>query len=144
MAAHVVPAVVFVAVLAVAAGFDVRRRVVPNALTVGGAVAGVVLVVAFDSRHLAEHLIAAAAAGGGFLIVALVHPRGMGMGDVKLAAVLGLYLGAAVVPAVLVALLAGTLAGAVIAARCGLRAARTATLPFAPFLALGGVAALVV
>jgi leader peptidase (prepilin peptidase)/N-methyltransferase len=129
-------------VLVAAAAIDARRRIVPDALSLGGAGAGVVLVALFDSRHLVAHLLGAAAAGGAFLTVALARPGGMGMGDVKLVAVLGLYLGAAVVPALLVALLAGTAAGLAIALRRGLRAARTATIPFAPFLALGGIVAL--
>ena len=82
---------------------------------------------------LPEHLIAAAAAGGFFLLAALAYPRGMGMGDVKLAAVLGLFLGSAVGPAIFIALLSGTLVGA---------AARKRAVPFGPFLALGAVCAL--
>ena len=55
----------------------------------------------------APRAIAAAIAGGGLLLVALAYPRGMGMGDVKLAAMMGLYLGRAVAPALLVGFLAG-------------------------------------
>ena len=51
------------------------------------------LLVAFDTDSLVEHLIAGAAAGGFFLIAAIVYPAGMGMGDVKLAGVMGLFLG---------------------------------------------------
>ncbi len=60
------------------------------------------------------------------------------MGDVKLAAVMGLVLGRAVAPALLVALLAGTLAGIVVMARHGIRQGRRTAIPFGPFLALGG------
>ena len=63
-------------------------------------------------RDLVEHLIAGVAAGGFFLVAALAYPRGMGMGDVKLAAVLGLFLGRAVGPAMFIALISGTLVGA--------------------------------
>jgi leader peptidase (prepilin peptidase)/N-methyltransferase len=84
----------------------------------------------------------AAAAGGGFLLAAaVVYPRGMGMGDVKLAAVMGLYLGRAVAPALLVALAAGASYGLVLIARDG-AAARKRAIPFGPFLALGGVVGL--
>jgi len=61
------------------------------------------------------------------------------MGDVKLAGMLGLYLGRAVAPALFVALIAGVLAGAVIMARVGTREGRRTAVPFGPFLALGGL-----
>jgi leader peptidase (prepilin peptidase)/N-methyltransferase len=132
-----------VALLVPAALIDLERRVIPNALMAIGAAAGLVLVLAVDAGNVAGHLAAAAGAGGFFLAAALACPEGMGMGDVKLAAVLGLYLDGSVVLALLVALLAGTAAGAVIVARRGVRAGRRATIPFGPFLALGGVVAVV-
>jgi leader peptidase (prepilin peptidase)/N-methyltransferase len=65
----------------------------------------------------------------------------MGMGDVKLAAVLGLFLGGSVAVALFGALLLGTLVGGVIMARVGAAAGRKTAVPFGPFLALGGVVA---
>jgi leader peptidase (prepilin peptidase)/N-methyltransferase len=65
----------------------------------------------------------------------------MGMGDVKLAGVMGLYLGVAVAPALLVAFLAGSLVGLVGVARLG-SAGRKVAIPFAPFLAAGGLVGL--
>jgi leader peptidase (prepilin peptidase) / N-methyltransferase len=99
-------------------------------------------VLAFGSDDLVEHLIAALAAGGFFLIAAIAYPRGMGMGDVKLAAVLGLFLGRAVGPAIFIALLAGTVVGAVVIARKGAVEGRKTAVPFGTFLALGAVCAL--
>jgi leader peptidase (prepilin peptidase)/N-methyltransferase len=72
----------------------------------------------------------------------LAYPRGMGMGDVKLAFVLGLFLGRAVAPALFVALIAGTLVGAAVIARKGAAEGRKTAVPFGPFLALGAVVAL--
>ena len=72
-----------------------------------------------------------------FLVV-LAYPKGMGLGDVKLTATMGLFLGRALAPAVLVALLAGSAVGLVLIARHG-ASARRMTIPFGPFLALGGV-----
>ena len=68
---------------------------------------------------------------------------GMGMGDVKLAGVLGLYLGRAVAPAIFIALIAGVVVGAVDHRPQGApRPAARPRCPFGPFLALGGVIAL--
>jgi leader peptidase (prepilin peptidase)/N-methyltransferase len=78
------------------------------------------------------------------LIAALAYPAGMGMGDVKLAGVIGLYLGSSVVPALLVAFLAGTSVGIGIMVRHGVAEGRKKGVPFGPFLALGGIVAILV
>ena len=120
---------------------DLERRVIPNLVLVdGGAIAGVAIFAATDPGSLAERAGAAAAlAGGALLGIALVYPRGMGMGDGKLAAVLGIYLGRAVAPAMLIAFGAGGgVYGLWLMARHGGEARRRA-IPFGPFLALGGV-----
>jgi leader peptidase (prepilin peptidase)/N-methyltransferase len=75
-------------------------------------------------------------------VFVLAYPRGMGMGDVKLAAVLGLFLGRTVAVALLAGVLAGTLAGAAVMARVGMEKGRKTAVPFGPFLAFGGVLAL--
>ena len=126
-------AAALLAVLVPAAVIDVRRRVIPNTLTAAGAVAGVALLTLLAPAAVPTHAAAGAGAGGFFLAAALLRPGELGMGDVKLAAVLGLYLGASVIPALLVALLAATVVGV---------AGRRSTLPLGPFLALGGVAGL--
>jgi len=120
---------------------DLELRIIPNRLTGAAALVAAVLVAIVDPGSAPERLVAAAVAGGAFLAIALVSPAGMGMGDVKLVAVLGLYLGAAVAVAVLVALVAGTVAGAAVMAQRGVRAGRRTAIPFGPFLALGGVVA---
>ena len=102
---------------------------------------GVAIVAATDPGSLPERAIAAGGAGGAFFLAALAYPRGMGLGDVKLAAVMGLFLGRNVVPAIFVALLSGALVGLAIVARHG-AGARKKAIPFGPFLALGGVVGL--
>jgi leader peptidase (prepilin peptidase) / N-methyltransferase len=132
---------VFVAVLAAITLTDLERRVIPNAILLAGAVAAIGILAASDPTSLGERAISALAAGGLLFSAALLYPRGMGMGDVKLVAVMGLYLGSAVAPALLIGFAAGALAGLAMIARRG-AAARKAAVPFGPFLALGGVAGL--
>jgi leader peptidase (prepilin peptidase) / N-methyltransferase len=117
---------------------DLDRRVIPNALVLLGAVIAIALVAATDPDDLPERAIAAVAAGGFLFLIALAYPRGMGMGDAKLVAMMGLYLGRAVAPAVLIGFLVGALVGVAMIARSG-AAARKRQIPFGPFLALGGV-----
>ena len=110
----------------------------PNRIVYPLALWGVLATALVSTGDLPEHLAAGAGAFALLLVVALLHPPGMGMGDVKLAGAMGLYLGLAVIPALLVALLGGALAGLVIVLREGV-AARKATVPFGVFLALGGI-----
>jgi leader peptidase (prepilin peptidase)/N-methyltransferase len=121
---------------------DLERRLIPNKITGPAAVAAIVAGAVADLDGLPEQLIAGAAAGGFFLLAALAYPRGMGMGDVKLAGVMGLCLGRAVAPAILIALVGGVLIGAVVIARVGATAGRKTAVPFGPFLALGAIVAL--
>jgi leader peptidase (prepilin peptidase)/N-methyltransferase len=132
---------VFVSILAAVTLTDIDLRVIPNRLLIAGAVLGTPLVLAADPSSAAERAIAAAAAGGGLLLVALAYPRGMGMGDVKLAALMGVYLGGAVAPALLCGFLTGSLVGLMLLLRHG-SAARKSAIPFGPFLALGGLVGL--
>jgi leader peptidase (prepilin peptidase)/N-methyltransferase len=124
-----------------AALIDLEHRIIPNRLTGLGAVLALVIGLALDPGGEPERLIAGAAAGGFLLIAALAYPGGMGMGDVKLAAVMGLFLGPAVAAAVLTGLITGVLVGAVIIARRGARDGRKTAIPFGPFLALGALVA---
>ena len=121
---------------------DLDTQLIPNALMLIGAVIAPAIVLVVSPDDIVEHLVAAAAGGGFFLLAVLAYPRGMGMGDVKLAAVLGLFLGRAVAPAIFVALITGTLVGALVMARKGVAAGRKTKVPFGPFLALGAVVAL--
>lgn len=132
---------VFVTTLVAITLTDLEQRIIPNKILLVAAVFGAAIAALVDSGSLPERAIAAAAAGGLLFLVALAYPRGMGLGDVKLAAVMGLFLGRNVAPAILVALLAGSLVGLAMIAREG-AAARKKAIPFGPFLALGGVVGL--
>jgi leader peptidase (prepilin peptidase) / N-methyltransferase len=131
----------FAAMLIAVADIDIVHRIVPNKILLPLAVWGVGVSAAVRPGALPELLIAGAGAFTFLLIAALVHPAGMGMGDVKLAGVMGLYLGLAVAPALLIAFLLGSVVGIAMLVRHG-AAARKRGVPFAPFLALGGIAGL--
>jgi leader peptidase (prepilin peptidase) / N-methyltransferase len=132
---------VFVAVLAAITLTDLERRIIPNAILIVGAIAGVAIAAATDPASLPERGLAALGGGGFLLLAALIYPRGMGMGDVKLAAMMGIYLGASIVPAMFIGIALGGVAGMGLMARYGSEARKHA-LPFGPFLAIGGVVGL--
>jgi len=120
---------------------DLEQRIIPNKILIVAAVLAVAIAATTDPSSLPERLASAVGAGGLLFLAALAYPRGMGLGDVKLAATMGLFLGRNVAPALLVALLAGSAVGLAMIAREG-AAARKRAIPFGPFLALGGVAGL--
>jgi leader peptidase (prepilin peptidase)/N-methyltransferase len=140
--AKLVLGLVLVAFLVPMALIDLDHRIIPNKLTAPAAVLAVVLGTVLDPGGEVHRLIGAAGGGGFFLVAALASPGGMGMGDVKLAAVLGLLLGAAVAPALLIALVAGVVISIGVIARKGMAGGRKTAIPFGPFLAIGGVAAM--
>jgi leader peptidase (prepilin peptidase)/N-methyltransferase len=138
----IVLGLILVTILVPVALIDLEHRIIPNKITLPAAVAAVVMGLALRPSAVPEQLIAGAAAGGFLLVFLLMYPRGMGMGDVKLAAVLGLFLGRSVAAALLIAVFAGTLVGAFIMARFGVANGRKTALPCGPFLAFGAVVAL--
>jgi leader peptidase (prepilin peptidase)/N-methyltransferase len=133
--------VAFILLLVPIALIDVEHRIIPNRLTALGAILAIAIGTALDPSGEPARLIAGAAAGGALLLAALAYPGGMGMGDVKLAGVMGLFLGSAVAPAMLIALFAGVLFGALLMSRKGARVARKTAVPFGPFLAFGSLVA---
>ncbi|HVL94977.1 MAG TPA: prepilin peptidase [Solirubrobacteraceae bacterium] len=136
--------IVFVLVLIPVALIDLDHRIIPNKITYPAAVVAVALIAALRTDDLVEHLIAGLAAALFLFVALLAYPKGMGMGDVKLAGVMGLFLGRDVGPAMLVGLLAGSLVGAAIIARKGAKEGRKTAIPFGPFLAFGGLVGLFV
>ena len=140
-AAPMALAIALILLIVPAALIDLEYRIIPNKITALGAVLALALGFALDPGGEPTRLIAGAGAGGLLLLAALAYPGGMGMGDVKLAGMMGLFLGSAVAPAILIALLSGTAVGAVIIARKGAKAGRKTAVPFGPFLALGALLA---
>jgi leader peptidase (prepilin peptidase)/N-methyltransferase len=127
------------AVLAAVTATDLERRIVPNRIVVPATVLALLAQTLRDPG--VDWLLACLAAGGALFVAALAYPAGMGMGDVKLAAFLGAWLGWDVFAALFVGILASLVPAVIILVRHG-RAGRKMGIPFAPFLALGGVVAL--
>jgi leader peptidase (prepilin peptidase)/N-methyltransferase len=135
------PAVALLLVtLAVASATDLRSRVIPNWLMALGATAGLVLAAA-EGRTVPAFL-AGFLAAAPFLLAALIRPEGMGRGDVKLAGVIGIYLGQEVWFALALGLALAGLTGVMLSLGRRLPPSRTA-LPLAPFMALGAGTVLV-
>ena len=128
----------FAAMLIAVAGIDLDHRIIPNKILLPAAIWGLAATIAFRPDNVDDSLIAGGIAFGALLLAAIAYPAGMGMGDVKLAGVMGIYLGSGVAPAMLAAFLAGSLVGLAIIAREG-GDARKKGVPFGPFLALGGL-----
>ena len=126
-------------VLAAVTVIDFERRIVPNRIILPALAAALVLRTALDLSI--NWALAAVCAGGLLFIVSVVYPAGMGMGDVKLTAFLGAWLGWQSLTALVLGMFASFPVAVTILALRG-RAARKVGLPFAPFLALGGVLAL--
>lgn len=142
--AELVLGLVLVAFLVPIALVDLDHRIIPDRLTLPAAVLAVVLGTALDPGGEPGRLLAGAVAGAVLGIPALVHPDGMGMGDAKLVAVLGLFLGAAVAPAFATAFLAGSVTGVTLMVRKGVAEGRKTPIAFGPYLALGGVVGVLV
>lgn len=131
---------VLAAVVIAAAEIDRQHGIIPNRLVAAGAVLGLALVGVTEQAALGTYVLAAGASGGLLLLIRegsyLVFGRaGMGMGDVKLAAMMGLYLGWATLWVFYLAVMIGGIIG--LAGLLTGRLSRTSRLPFAPFLAAG-------
>jgi leader peptidase (prepilin peptidase)/N-methyltransferase len=130
---------IFCAALVTISATDIERRIVPNRVVLPATVVVLALQLAWDPSI--EWPLAGLGAALFLFLAALAYPRGMGMGDVKLALLLGVALGRTVPVALMIGMIAALVPSIVLLARHG-AAARKMAIPFAPFLALGGVVAL--
>jgi leader peptidase (prepilin peptidase)/N-methyltransferase len=131
----------FAVVLVLLAAIDIERRIIPNRIVLPAIAIVLLAQIAFYPEHAVEWILAAVGAGLFFLIPILFYPSGMGLGDVKLAVLLGAALGIEVMGALLIGLLAAAALGIVILIRQG-RAGRKTAIPFGPFLAFGALVVL--
>lgn len=132
-------AALFCVVLVVISSIDLTHRIIPNRIVVPATV--VVLVAQTALRPSLEWTLASFGAALFLFIAAVAYPAGMGMGDVKLALLMGAALGRTVPVAMMVGMLAALVPSVYLLARHG-GAARKMAIPFGPFLALGSVVAL--
>jgi leader peptidase (prepilin peptidase)/N-methyltransferase len=130
-------------VLVVLSVIDIESHRLPNEIVLPSAAIVLVARVASAPEHWQAWLGAGLGAFAFFLLLALIYPAGLGMGDVKLALLLGFALGGAILPALVVGTLAGGAAGIVLLVRNGAQARRHA-IPFGPFLAFGAIAVLLI
>ena len=139
LGAEAVVASFFCAVLVAVSVIDIEHRIIPNRIVLPAAA---VVLVAQTVLHPSPEWALAALGAAGFLFLAfLVYPAGMGMGDVKLALLMGAMLGATVSVALVLAMVLALVPGLVLVLRHG-SSARGIGIPFGPFLALGSVVAL--
>lgn len=132
-------AAAFCAVLVAVSATDLTHRIIPNRIVLPATV--VLLAARMIADPSLEWPIAAVAAAGFYLTAALVYPAGLGMGDVKLALLMGAVLGRSVAVAIMVGMVAALVPSVVLFARHGTKA-RKMGIPLGPFLALGSVVAL--
>jgi leader peptidase (prepilin peptidase)/N-methyltransferase len=132
-------AALFCWVLVVITRTDLEHRLIPDKIVLPAAVAVLALRTIDDPS--VEWILCALGAGLALFLIVLVYPRGLGMGDVKLSALLGAGLGISVVVAMFVGFFAAFVPALVLFVRHG-REARKSAIPLGPFLALGGVVAL--
>jgi len=132
-------AATFCAALVVISATDLERRIVPNRIVLPATTA--VLALQTLGNPSPEWALGALGASGFLLVAALAYPGGMGMGDVKLALLIGAMLGRTAAAALMLAIMLALVPTTLLFARHG-SAARKLAIPFAPFLATGAVIAL--
>jgi leader peptidase (prepilin peptidase)/N-methyltransferase len=145
---ELITGVVFMSILVPIAVIDLRLRIIPDELNYVAIWAGFACSLGFGPRpRFAAHdlwwleVLVASGAVALFLLLpsVITRGRGMGMGDVKLAVALGAFLGAPVAVGMFAGFLAALVPSFVLIARRGLAKGRRSSIPFGPFLAIGGV-----
>ena len=129
----------YCATLVVVSATDLSHRIIPNVVVLP---ATAIVLVAMTALHPSVEWLLGSLGAGAFLFLAiLVYPKGMGMGDMKLALLLGAMLGRTVPVALMIGMAAALVPSVVLLVRHGM-AARKMMIPFGPFLAFGGVVGL--
>jgi prepilin signal peptidase PulO-like enzyme (type II secretory pathway) len=135
---HAVVGAFLAPTLVLLSAIDLERHLLPNRIVLPATAVILVLQTAFYPSQAPEWAGAGLAAASGLLLLLVVYPPGLGMGDVKLALLLGVALGKAVLAAIVIGLFLSGLAGVVLLLTQG-AAARKRTIPLGPFLAFGAL-----
>jgi leader peptidase (prepilin peptidase)/N-methyltransferase len=139
---HTLLTMAFFAALVAVTFIDIDHFRIPDKIVLPGAVIGLVCSIALDPSHWWEYLVAAVGGAAFLLVLGLIWSGGMGMGDVKMALMMGAVLGSSIVVAFFVAFLVGGVGGILLIA-LGIKG-RKDRIPFGPYLAIGSVAAALV
>jgi prepilin signal peptidase PulO-like enzyme (type II secretory pathway) len=135
---HALVGAVLAPTLVLLTAIDAKHRLLPNVIVLPATLTVAVILAASDPRTFLAHLVVAAAAGGFFFAFAAFFPGALGIGDTKLVFLLGLALGGKVLGAIFIGFLAGLVPALYVIAKRG-PAARKETIPYGPYLALGGL-----
>ena len=120
---------------------DLEERRIWDRVTLPAAVVALVIGLLMHPSGVPEQLVAGALTGAFLFVFAVLSRGGLGMGDVKLGVVLGLFLGKDVLTALIVGLLASSVLSVIVLVRHGIKRGRKMPIPLGPFLAFGGVVA---
>ena len=134
------PALLFISALIAIFFIDLEHYIIPNVIVLPAAAIGLVATIAIAPERWLEITVAGIGSAAFFFLIAFVRPGGMGMGDVKLAGMMGFYLGKSVLVALFLGFLLGAIVG--ISLMAAGRKGRKSRVPFGPFLAIGGIIAL--
>lgn len=144
---ELLPALLLISTLIVIFFIDLEHLIIPNVVVLPVAAVGLASMIAIslttpdvDFPAWWVFPVAGAASAGFFFLIALLFPRGMGMGDVKLAGMMGFFLGRSVVVGLFLGFLIGAVVGVGLIATG--RKGRKSKVPFGPFLAAGALIAL--
>jgi prepilin signal peptidase PulO-like enzyme (type II secretory pathway) len=130
----------FVACLVVLSAIDIEHRILPDVIVLPATAIVLAAQIALSPERTVEWTLAAVGAAGFLFLALLAYPRGMGMGDVKLALLMGAALGKPVAVAMMLGMVTALAVGVALLARHG-SAARKTAIPFGPFLAAGSIVA---
>jgi leader peptidase (prepilin peptidase)/N-methyltransferase len=132
------PALLLIALLIPITFIDIEHRVIPDRLVFPGTAIALVSWAIVDPGQLKEHVLAAVIAFAVFLLMAIIYPAGMGLGDVKLALMLGAFLGSAVAPGLFLGFLLSAVLSVAILVKHGRKGGKVG-IPFGPFMAAGAI-----
>jgi leader peptidase (prepilin peptidase)/N-methyltransferase len=132
------PALLLIALLIPITFIDIEHRVIPDRLVFPGTAIALASWAIVDPGRLTEHVLAAVIAFAVFLLMVIIYPAGMGLGDVKLALMLGAFLGSAVAPGLFLGFLLSAVLSVAILVRHGRKGGKVG-IPFGPFMAAGAI-----